>query len=230
MERRKEFCNLITEMFDNNELSEKAIIFSDEAHFYLNGYVNKQNYRFWGRENPNVIKATPLHPIKVTVWAAISIKGVYLHVFDSTITGTVYSNMLSTKFFPHAKKRGLVNGYYFMQDGAAPHRAHEVFETINKVYGDRVIGLGYSHFIRGEGIEWPPYSPDLSPCDFFLWGYLKDLCYEKNPQTKEDLVKQIRQTASGISKEQLERVFDSFKKRLEYCANAEGAHFENIYH
>lgn len=73
--RRKEFCNTMTQMFENEELSEKAIIFSDEAHFFINGYVNKQNYRFWGSENPRVTIATSLHPLKVTVWAAMSIKG-----------------------------------------------------------------------------------------------------------------------------------------------------------
>ena len=31
----------------------KIIIFSDEAHFDLSGYVNKQNCRIWGTENPH---------------------------------------------------------------------------------------------------------------------------------------------------------------------------------
>ena len=30
----------------------EKIIFSDEAHFYLSGYVNKQNCHIWGTENP----------------------------------------------------------------------------------------------------------------------------------------------------------------------------------
>ena len=46
--QRVKFCQTITEMFEDRELHEKFIIFTDEAHFYLNGYVNKQNYRFWG--------------------------------------------------------------------------------------------------------------------------------------------------------------------------------------
>lgn len=46
----------------------KKILFSDEDHFWLNGYVNKQNYRFWSDDNPQVIVKTPLHPQKVTVW------------------------------------------------------------------------------------------------------------------------------------------------------------------
>ena len=39
---------------DRREININRVWFSDEAHFYLNGYVNKQNYRFWGSENPNV--------------------------------------------------------------------------------------------------------------------------------------------------------------------------------
>jgi hypothetical protein len=39
----------------------KKIIFSDEVHFQLNGYVNKQNCRIWGTEKPRVIHEKPLH-------------------------------------------------------------------------------------------------------------------------------------------------------------------------
>ncbi|GFW60158.1 uncharacterized protein TNCV_1842411 [Trichonephila clavipes] len=40
----------------------KRILFSDEAHFWLNGYVNKQNCRSWSEANPQVYVETPLHP------------------------------------------------------------------------------------------------------------------------------------------------------------------------
>ncbi|GFV73304.1 hypothetical protein TNCV_3562571 [Trichonephila clavipes] len=40
----------------------KRILFSDEAHFWLNGYVNKQNCRIWSEANPQVYVETPLHP------------------------------------------------------------------------------------------------------------------------------------------------------------------------
>ncbi|GFX34441.1 hypothetical protein TNCV_3656791 [Trichonephila clavipes] len=49
----------------------KRILFSDEAHFWLNGYVNKQNYRIWSEANPKVYVETPLHPEKMTVWCAL---------------------------------------------------------------------------------------------------------------------------------------------------------------
>ncbi|GFX72193.1 hypothetical protein TNCV_1954691 [Trichonephila clavipes] len=48
----------------------KRILFSDEAHFWLNGYVNKQNCRNWSEANPQVYVETPLHPEKLTaLWA-----------------------------------------------------------------------------------------------------------------------------------------------------------------
>ncbi|GFV44727.1 uncharacterized protein TNCV_3702 [Trichonephila clavipes] len=43
----------------------------DEAHFWLNGYVNKQNCRIWSEANPQVFVETPLHPEKRTVWCAL---------------------------------------------------------------------------------------------------------------------------------------------------------------
>ncbi|GFU42013.1 hypothetical protein TNCV_4677001 [Trichonephila clavipes] len=51
---------------------------SDEAHFWLNGYVNKQNYRIWSEANPQMYVETPLHPEKLTVWCALWAGGILL--------------------------------------------------------------------------------------------------------------------------------------------------------
>ncbi|GFX74966.1 transposable element Tc3 transposase [Trichonephila clavipes] len=56
----------------------KRILFSDEAHFWLNGYVNKQNSRIWSEANPQVYVETPLHPEKLTVWCALWAGGILL--------------------------------------------------------------------------------------------------------------------------------------------------------
>ncbi|GFX50180.1 hypothetical protein TNCV_2782021 [Trichonephila clavipes] len=48
----------------------KRILFSDEAHFWLNGYVNKQSCRIWSEANPQMNVQTPLHSEKLTVWCA----------------------------------------------------------------------------------------------------------------------------------------------------------------
>ncbi|GFU76733.1 transposable element Tc3 transposase [Trichonephila clavipes] len=54
----------------------KRILFSDEAHFWLNGYVNKQNCRIWSEANLQVYVETPLHPEKLTVWCALWAGGI----------------------------------------------------------------------------------------------------------------------------------------------------------
>ncbi|GFX21140.1 hypothetical protein TNCV_4367191 [Trichonephila clavipes] len=51
---------------------------TDEAHFWLNGYVNKQNCRLWSEANPQVYVETPLHPEKLTVWGALWAGGILL--------------------------------------------------------------------------------------------------------------------------------------------------------
>ncbi|GFY13571.1 uncharacterized protein TNCV_4959411 [Trichonephila clavipes] len=55
-----------------------AVSCSDEAHFWLNGYVNKQNCRIWSEANPQVYVETPLHPEKLTVWCALWDSGILL--------------------------------------------------------------------------------------------------------------------------------------------------------
>ncbi|GFU47306.1 transposable element Tcb1 transposase [Trichonephila clavipes] len=56
----------------------KRILFSNEAHFWLNGYVNKQNCRIWSEANPQVYVETPLHPEKLIVWCVLWAGGILL--------------------------------------------------------------------------------------------------------------------------------------------------------
>ncbi|GFW63906.1 transposable element Tc1 transposase [Trichonephila clavipes] len=51
---------------------------NDEAHFWLNGYVNRQNCRIWSEANPQLYVETPLHPEKLTVWCALWAGGILL--------------------------------------------------------------------------------------------------------------------------------------------------------
>ncbi|GFX00026.1 transposable element Tc3 transposase [Trichonephila clavipes] len=68
-------CNFISKIMVDFH---KRILFSDEAHFWLNGYVNKQNCRIWSEANPQVYVETPLHPEKLTVWCALWSGGILL--------------------------------------------------------------------------------------------------------------------------------------------------------
>jgi len=64
----------------------------------------------------------------------------------------------------------------WQQDGARLHTADIVMQYLDGVFGRRVLS---GRSLRGR--EWAPYSPDLSPCDFFLHGYLKEKVYRPMP-------------------------------------------------
>ncbi|GFV20200.1 transposable element Tcb2 transposase [Trichonephila clavipes] len=85
----------------------KRILFCDEAHFWLNGYVNKQNCRIWSESNPQVYVETPLHPENLTVWCALwagGIIGPYFFKSDEgrnvTVNGDRYRAMITNFFIP----------------------------------------------------------------------------------------------------------------------------------
>ena len=58
-------CDRLTEY---NDFGKKKNSFSNEAHFDLDGYVNKQNCRIWSIENPHAYIEKPMHPKRCTVW------------------------------------------------------------------------------------------------------------------------------------------------------------------
>ena len=71
----------------------KKIIFSDEAHFDIGGYVNKENCSTWGTENPHTYIEKPTHPKRVTVWCGFWLRGIIgLFFFENELGKTVTVN------------------------------------------------------------------------------------------------------------------------------------------
>ncbi|GBL97367.1 hypothetical protein AVEN_170482-1 [Araneus ventricosus] len=62
VEQRLEFANTIVEMIDNDQFDVNMLWYRDEAHFHLDGYVNRQNWRIWGTENPHIAIEKSLYP------------------------------------------------------------------------------------------------------------------------------------------------------------------------
>ena len=75
--------------------------------------------------------------------------------------------------------------------------------------------------------EWPARSPDLTPCDFYLWGYVKEEVYKSNPQTLDQLENSIRVVISDIPRELLLKTCESLRERLVKLRRNGGAHFES---
>lgn len=226
-EKRLEFANQMLEQFPTFD----NILFSDEAHFYLHGFMNRQNNRTWAQTNPCVIVENPLHAARVTVWAGLASWGVVgpFYFEEEGNGGPVTVTVNSARY--GAMLRGLdsVRGNFpdwndrtwFQQDGAPPHRARVIMDYLKQTYPGRLISLG-------GNVLWPPRSPDLSPLDFYLWGYLKGKVYDNNPTTLAQLKENIEREIAAIPLNTLTNVMLNFRNRMIECQAQNGGHLPNV--
>ncbi|GFV02593.1 DUF4817 domain-containing protein [Trichonephila clavipes] len=193
----------------------KRILFSDEAHFWLNDYVNKQNCRIWSEANPQVYVETPLHPEKLTFWCALwagGIIGPYFFKNDEghnvTVNGDGYRAMITNFFIPELNNHD-VQKLWFQQDGATCHTARATIDLLKDTFGDSLIS-------RFAPVNWPPRSCDLIPLAYFLWDYVKLLVYAEKPQTLDHLEDNIHRVIADIRPQMLEKVIENWTSRLDY--------------
>jgi len=71
--------------------------------------------------------------------------------------------------------------------------------------------------------EWPATSPDLTPCDFFLWGWAKEEVYRAKFHTLEKLGDRIRKVIINVQHDFLQKTVDSIPGRLRTLVDAAGA-------
>ena len=212
-EKRFEFANRIINMIEDGSIDIDKIIFTDECHYHMEGFVNKQNWRHWGSEPPNFTEVRPLHPKRITVWAGISSGGIIgPYIFSNSVTGQSYTSLLLEKIIPELEEKDLLDNSWWMQDGAPPHRVNTAFEVLNQNFQDRVIALGYEDKFQG-GLDWPANSPDLNPMDFFFWGYTKDKTYKGKKHTLETLRIAIQESIKSIDEDMAKKTIENFTKR-----------------
>ena len=70
-DRRVEFCEAILNKCLEDRSFLAKVFWSDEAHFKLNGHVNRYNTIYWATENPHKEIERDVNAPGVTVWAAI---------------------------------------------------------------------------------------------------------------------------------------------------------------
>ncbi|GFX90807.1 transposable element Tc3 transposase [Trichonephila clavipes] len=177
----------------------------DGAHFSLNGYVNKQNCRIWSEANPQVYVETPLHPEKLTVWVALwagGIIGPYFFKNDEGRNVTFNGAVVPTRW------RNMLHS-----------SCHNRF--IERMFGDRLIS-------RFGPVNWPPRSCDLTPLDYFLWGYVKSGVYADRPQTLDYLEDNIRRVIADIRPQMLGKVVENWTPKLDYVRASRGSPMPEI--
>ncbi|GFX72270.1 uncharacterized protein TNCV_4551921 [Trichonephila clavipes] len=121
----------------------------------------------------------------------------------------------------HRDVYGIKQEVWFQQDGATCHTARATIDLLKDTFGDRLIS-------RFGPVNWPPRSCDLTPLDYFLWGYVKSLVYADKPQTLDHLEDNIRRVIADIRPQMLEKVIENWTSRLDYIRASRGSPMPEI--
>lgn len=224
-ERRIQFCRIINQKLEQDHRFLHKILWSDESCFTRRGMVNFHNLRVWSTQHPHEVRPRNFQrEFSVNVWMGIvgnNVLGPFL--LPHRLNGQYFLEFLQENHaeFLENVPLNVRNQLYFQLDGCPAHYFAPVLNWLNTNYGERWIG-------RGGPVAWPPRSPDITPMDFFLWGYIKDIVYATPVNTREELIQRIRDAARTITPEHLSNVRRSILRRSDLCINQNGSHFEQL--
>ncbi|GFV83211.1 putative transposable element [Trichonephila clavipes] len=164
---------------------------------------------------------------KLTVWCTLWAGGIIGPYFikndeghNVTVNGDRYRVMITNFIIPELNNHD-VQELWFQQDGATCHTARATIDLLKDTLGDRLIS-------RFGPVNWPPRSCDLTPLDYFLWGYVKSLVYADKPQTLDHLEDNIRRVIADIRPQMLEKVIENWTSRLDYIGASRGSPMPEI--
>ncbi|KAI6646924.1 Transposase [Oopsacas minuta] len=134
-----------------------------------------------------------------------------------TVTGHFYATVVLPEIEKHYIERrpatGL-RGIKILHDNARPHKSKEVKEKIAS------IGL--------EELEHPPYSPDLAPCDFWLFDGLKKHLAGTVFGERMQIGRAIQRYLRDIPQEEYKKTFFKWIERLKLVVEHKGDYFEHL--
>ena len=136
--------------------------------------------------------------------------------YEGNMNAEIYENVLLNLIVPR-----IIKTIFFQQDGASYHYGRNVRRYLDTVFPDRWIG-------RRGCIEWPARSPDMTPLDYFLWGYHNDRVYKTNPRSLKELRQRIQDECDNMPAEYLANAIERFYNRLGYCQEVDESQFENL--
>ena len=136
------------------------------------------------------------------------------------MNGLRYQSMIN-KFLWSELEDMDVDDVYLQQDSATCHTSGEIIGLLREKFPGRVIS-------RNGDYNWSPRSCDLTPLDFFLWGYVKDKVYADAPQSIQELKDKIRTVIDEMKPQMCENVMENFMKRALSCKRSRQGHINDI--
>lgn len=205
----------------------------DEANFYLNGKVSTSHHRYYAPKNApprGFVYDRRNDRRKVTVWMGIMgnnrIIGPWF--FQGNVNARAYLQVIDNQVVPDLiqhygqQRNGAIRNVWFFQDGAPAHTARVIHARLQELFPNRVVG-------KGHPVPWPPRSPDLTPCDYFLWGYIQGEVYAPGPPASlQELRQRITGAVTALRRQRgmTRRAVQSMRDRAQTCINLGGAQVE----
>ena len=229
--RRLQFCRWLR---DRNDRFLDDLLIGDESGFALNASVNTRNIREYQPRGEPVDFQYQRHDDrhKLTVWVGLMGNGTVIgpFFFQNNIDGLDYLQLIDDQIVPvlrqlprYRNRRNVpFRRVWWAQDGAPCHRRREVTARLTELFGDRVIAMN-------RAVEWPARSPDLTPLDFFLWGYLKSKVFLTPPENLAELERRIREEMNVLRQDRamIRRAVFDMVRRAQVCTERNGGHVED---
>jgi hypothetical protein len=144
---------------------------------------------------------------------------------ENTVTGVTYLAMLQNWLLPQTNEDS--EDFIFQHDGAPPHWHRDVRRFLNESVTQRCIGRMGNEDLALQFC--PPRSPGITPCNCFLWGFVKEALYVPPlATTLDDLKNRITAAQNSVTQDILHRVWNEFSYRLDVI-RAAGVGTLNIY-
>jgi len=206
-ELRQKRLTLAQQLLSDLETEEpfrfQRIITGDESWFY----IDYSPTRIWSLSPDNlpqnVSHAIQSQKFMLTVFWGIS--GPVLIKWlkpGEKFNTTYFINDVIAEMFEVLRKQGRLKDKPWLRlhmDNARPHNSKDSTDFIER-----------HKFVR---MPHPPYSPDLAPSDFYLFGTIKDRLRSIQGHTAEELFQNVEEILNAISGEEIERVFLDWMER-----------------
>lgn len=221
---RHQFCIRMVGRLDANSNFLETILWTDFATFTTAGCVNRQNNRFWATQNPwRIEEIQKQGRTSVHVWCGIYCDRVLGPIFlHQNLTGQRYLNLLQHQINDLILQLENHERIIWQQDGAPPHNIRDVTQYLNEQYSEWYGKYGT--------VRWPANSPDLTPPDTFLWGFLKNKVYKDRPATILDLQNRIQNAVDYVNQhpDMITNCLINLERRYRMCVEKQGRHFEQF--
>ena len=192
------------------------VIRSDECWIYR----RKGSSSSWKRQGdvPDILVKRGIYEPKTMILKFSRSSGpVLIHAFEkeNTVDNVYYSENCLSPAFESIKRQRVssgLRGIKLLHDNAKPH-----------------IHFNVRKFIESNGvieIDHPPYSPDLAPCDYWLFDYIKQRLGDENDANS--LLRSITKIVNSIPHKEWIKTFNKYIERLEKCVEVEGDYFEHL--